>query len=117
MGDVKTVGLAESSSDVFDCTLICSDPRCVTIRGCIGLGQLTEHLVDKAFELFLGLTCDFMTEVDSMGGIEFSDALDAGWICGSCLHFLEVIVTLFEVHQRHRCIIHFRIFAVPGWHA
>ena len=52
-----------------------------------------------------------------MGCIEFVDAFDACWICGSCLHFLEVIVALFEVHQRHRCIINFRIFAVPGRHS
>ena len=99
IGDIKTVGLAEGASNVFDRPLICFDPHCVSIRGCIGLGQLSEHLVHKAFELFLVLTRDFLTEGDGVGCIEFSDALDAGWICGSCLHLLEVIVTLFEVHQ------------------
>ena len=99
VGDVETVGLAEGASNVFYRPLICFDPHLVSIRGCIGLGQLPEHLVHKAFELFLVLTRDFMTEGDGVGCIEFSDALDAGWICGSCLHLLEVIVTVFKVHQ------------------
>ena len=53
--DVKTVGLAKGSSDVVDCTGICLDEDRLTIRSCIGLGQLVEHLVDELLELDLGL--------------------------------------------------------------
>ena len=55
IGDVKTIGLAKGSSNVVDCSGICLDEYRLTIRSCIGLGQLVEHLIDELFELDLGL--------------------------------------------------------------
>ena len=99
VGDVKAVGLAKGASDVFYRPFICSNPHLFPIRGCIGLGQFPKHLVHEAVELFLVLTCECMAEGDSMGCIEFSNTLDACWICRSCLHLLEFVIALFEVHQ------------------
>ena len=76
VGDVKAVSLAESASNVFDRSFICSDPHLFSIRSCVGLGQSSKHLVHKAVEFFLVLTSDLMAERDNMGCIELSDTFD-----------------------------------------
>ena len=99
VGDVKAIGLAKCTSNVFDRPFVCSDPNLFSIRGGIGLGQSPKHLVHKAVELFLVLTGDFMAERDHMGGIELGNTFDTCWICRSRLHLLEFEIALFEVHQ------------------
>ena len=99
VGNVKTIGLAKSASNVFNRSFICTDPNLFPIRSGVGLSQSSKHLVHEAIEFFFFFTNNLMAKGDNMGCVELSDTFDAGWICRSRLHLLEFEVALFEVHQ------------------
>ena len=60
VGDVKAVGLAESASNVFYRSFICTNPHLFSIRSGVGLGQSSKHLVHKAVEFFFLFTNDLL---------------------------------------------------------
>ena len=55
VGNVKTIGLAKSASNVFNRSFICTDPNLFPIRSGVGLSQSSKHLVHEAIEFFLFL--------------------------------------------------------------